>query len=90
MLAENLKRLRRERGLTQMELAEMSGLSLATIQGTESGRHELRPASQRKIAAAFDVPIKELVFGSEPTRVYLKPGQTVPPGALAMLVKDVA
>ena len=55
MLSQNLKQLRKEKGLSQQELAEKTGASLASINGWESGRiRKIREGSLEKLAAALD------------------------------------
>ena len=39
-IGENIKKLRKEKGLTQKQLAKECGLSIATIQGYEQGKYE--------------------------------------------------
>ncbi|MBB4267853.1 helix-turn-helix domain-containing protein [Roseospira visakhapatnamensis] len=50
--ADKIKSLRRDHGLTQEDLAERSGVGIATIQRAESGK-PLSAASLASIAAAF-------------------------------------
>src|SRR5918993_3284901 len=61
---EALKQLRRRRGLSQKDLAEASGVGQDTISGIESGRHEPRPSTLRKIAEALEVEVVD--FFREP------------------------
>lgn len=60
-IAENVRRLRHEKGLTQMEAAEASGLSRAGYRNIESGESIPRSDTLRAIASAFGVPVRELV-----------------------------
>ncbi len=62
---DELKRLRRLRGLTQQELAERSGVSQYTITEIETGRREPRPSTLRKLARALDVEVSDFFEGSE-------------------------
>ena len=41
MRAEEIKKLRKEAGLTQTQLAEITGDSLRTVQYWEAGRHNI-------------------------------------------------
>lgn len=59
--AEAVRRLRRERGLTQHEVAAIAGLSRQTIQNIEVGRREPGSATLRKLARALRVPASELL-----------------------------
>lgn len=54
-----IKSLRQKKHLSQEVLAELSGLSLRTIQRAESG-HRVSYASLRSLAAAFDINVDEL------------------------------
>jgi transcriptional regulator with XRE-family HTH domain len=54
-LAENIRNLRKQRGLTQAELAKKSDISLIFLQGIESKRKWLSPETARSIAKALDV-----------------------------------
>jgi transcriptional regulator with XRE-family HTH domain len=54
-----IKSLRQIKHLSQENLAELSGLSLRTIQRVESG-HRISYASLRSLAAAFDINVDEL------------------------------
>ena len=54
-----LKNLRQIKHLSQENLAELSGLSLRTIQRIESG-HRISYASLRSLAAALDINVDEL------------------------------
>ncbi len=57
-VAVNVKRFRKEKGLTQVALAERTGLSLATIYFIEQDRRP-NPSfpTLRKLASALDVNI---------------------------------
>jgi len=60
-LAARLRRIRRERGLTQEQLAERAAVSLETIRKAEQGRRHPRLPVLMRIATALDVPLSELV-----------------------------
>lgn len=55
-----LRGLRERASLSQMELAQRSGVSRATIADLEAGKRPARPATRRKIAAALGVEPHEL------------------------------
>jgi transcriptional regulator with XRE-family HTH domain len=57
---DTLKDLRRRRGWSQKDLAEESGVGQDTISGIESGRHEPRPSTLRKLADALGVEVVDL------------------------------
>lgn len=45
---ENIRRIRKERGLTQKQLGELVGASEAYIRAYESGRRNPKPSSLEK------------------------------------------
>jgi transcriptional regulator with XRE-family HTH domain len=61
---DTLKEYRRQKGLSQKDLADASGVGQDTISGIESGRHEPRPSTLRKLAEALDVQVAD--FFREP------------------------
>jgi transcriptional regulator with XRE-family HTH domain len=56
---ETLREFRRRRGWSQKDLADESGVGQDTISGIESGRHEPRPSTLRKLADALDVEVAD-------------------------------
>jgi transcriptional regulator with XRE-family HTH domain len=56
----NLRELRELHGLTQKELADVSGVSLRSVAGYEGGAH-VRPNTARKLAQALNVEVADLV-----------------------------
>lgn len=61
-----LRRLRREAGLGQRELAETAGVSPGTVYRLENGLRGAYPATLRKLAAALGVSPADLVLGGRP------------------------
>jgi transcriptional regulator with XRE-family HTH domain len=61
---DTVKEIRRRKGWSQKDLAEKSGVGQDTISGIESGRHEPRPSTLRKLADALDVEVAD--FFREP------------------------
>ena len=59
-ISENMKKLRQKRNLTQKQLAEKTGLSIASIQGYEQNKYNPKLEQVRRIAAALNVTIGEL------------------------------
>ena len=59
-IGDRIRRIRKKRRLTQVELAMMSGLSLSAIQGYEQGRYEPKRKSLESIAEVFKIPVDEL------------------------------
>lgn len=64
-----LKKLRREKGLNQNELAQALGLSKTAVSNYETGYAPPSSTNLRKIAAYFDVSISELL-GEKPTAMH--------------------
>lgn len=62
-IGERIAHIRRRRSLTQEELAERAGMSLALIHKAEQGRGEPRVSTLHAIARALDVSTAQL-FGS--------------------------
>ena len=62
MLKQNLKRIRKQTGLTQQALAQKSGVSMAEVQYLEQGRI-VDPSMSilKKLSKALNVTIDELV-----------------------------
>jgi transcriptional regulator with XRE-family HTH domain len=60
-LAVKLKRLRKNRGLTQEALARKANISLGYVARLEIGRHDPKVGTLRKIARALGVPVTELL-----------------------------
>jgi transcriptional regulator with XRE-family HTH domain len=56
----NLRELRELHGLTQKELADVSGVSLRSVAGYEGGA-QARPNTARKLAQALNVEVADLV-----------------------------
>jgi len=65
MKLTRLRALRQRAFLTQVELGEKAGMSEATINRLEQGKHDARISTVRKLAAVLGVPPAELV-GEEP------------------------
>lgn len=61
LVGRNLVRLRRERGLTQEQLAELSGVSQQYISGLERGNRNPSVVTLFEIAQALGVNHVELV-----------------------------
>jgi transcriptional regulator with XRE-family HTH domain len=61
---DNLKRIRIERGLSQTELAELTGLTQVTISHYETGSQTPNVKTADKIAHALGVTLNELLAES--------------------------
>jgi transcriptional regulator with XRE-family HTH domain len=62
---EKLKRLRKDRVLSQRELARTAGVTHATVWRLENGFDMARPETVRKLAGVLGVEPRELVRGRE-------------------------
>ena len=58
---EQLRSLRKERLLTQVELSEMTGVAQDSISSLETGKREAHPGTIRKLAKALGVDPTELI-----------------------------
>ncbi len=56
-----LRKLRKERALSQQELERTSGVTQHTISDLESGKRGARPSTLRKLADALSVEPRELI-----------------------------
>ncbi len=61
ILAENLKRVRAERGYSQEKLAEIVDLHRTYISGIERGTRNVSLRNIEKIARALDLPVIDLL-----------------------------
>lgn len=59
--SERLKKIREQKGLTQEQLAQLSGISRRMIQKYESGVARPRFDASEKIASALEMPVSELL-----------------------------
>jgi transcriptional regulator with XRE-family HTH domain len=58
-----LRRLRRERALSQREVSSMTGIAFDTISRLETGKQRAQPRTIRKLANALSVEPRELMKG---------------------------
>lgn len=63
MLYQNIERLRKQRKITQEQMAKMLGLSRPTYINMENGEREPSASELEKMAAIFGVSISELLGG---------------------------
>ena len=61
LVGRNVKRIRQEKGLTQEQLADLSGFSQQYISGLEQGRRNPTVVSLYELAMALGVSYIELV-----------------------------
>lgn len=57
----HVKNIRKRKGLSLKKLSEMSGLSVSFLSNYENGKVNISVASLKKISAALDVPISQLL-----------------------------
>jgi transcriptional regulator with XRE-family HTH domain len=65
MDGERLRRIRKERLLTQVELSKMTGVAQDSISSLETGKREAHPGTIRKLAKALGVESTKLVKEQE-------------------------
>ena len=58
-----MRRLRRERALSQRELSRMTGIAFDTISRLETGKQRAQPRTIRKLADALGVAPMDLMKG---------------------------
>ncbi len=56
-----LRRIRRERAVSQRELSRMTGIAFDTISRLETGKQQAQPRTIRKLADALGLEPKELM-----------------------------
>lgn len=61
MLGDNIKRIRKSKGLTQNQLSEKLEVAEVTIRKWENGEREPNLETIRKIANTLEVPLGELI-----------------------------
>jgi transcriptional regulator with XRE-family HTH domain len=76
-IADRIKQLRKEHGLTQEDLAAKTGLGIATIQRVERGEHP-SAATIASIAAAFALSAVALTSASKPASAEPADGSYLP------------
>jgi transcriptional regulator with XRE-family HTH domain len=65
LVGRNVKRVRQEKGLTQEQLAELSGFSQQYISGLEQGQRNPTIVSLYELATALGVSHMELMRSAE-------------------------
>lgn len=64
--ADHLAGLRRQRGLTQVALAERAGMHVSQLRRYEAGKSEPSLAALRRLAIGLSATTDALVFGADP------------------------
>lgn len=59
-ISNNIKKYRKDKNMTQKQLAEKAGLSIASIQGYEQGKYKPKTEQLKKLAKALDVSVSDL------------------------------
>ncbi|MBR3561931.1 MAG: helix-turn-helix transcriptional regulator [Oscillospiraceae bacterium] len=75
-IGENIRALRKEQGLTQLELAEKAGVNVQTIRSYESGKYKPKREAIQSIAKALRIT-PECLQGIEKRRVVLPERLTI-------------
>lgn len=60
-VGEKIRAVRKEKGLSQKDLAEKTGLSIATIQGYEQGKYKPKIENIQKICDEIEIPLRMLI-----------------------------
>lgn len=86
MFAQNLKYLRKTRGIDQSKFAEAMGKSVSTVSEWENGKYTPKVGVLADIAAFYDVKLDDLMSSdlSEP-RMFVAPKQTAIDNAIDAL-----
>ena len=69
-IGQNIRRVRKERGLSQPTLAKLSGVPQPSISNIEGGRREPQQATLRKLADALGVPPATLMTEGDTTEAW--------------------
>lgn len=84
-IGQRLKEERQLRGWSQRDLARETGVNTDTISGIETGQHEPRPSTLRKLAEGLGIEVRDLFMDSAlpkaPAREAGPPRRVSPPKA---------
>ena len=90
-IGDKIRRLRKERGLTQSDLADRSGVSFGAIQNLEAGKRTPRADTIEMLAQALDVSPNKLLGEVIPSGATLSasaiPGPLTPADCAAVLLQ---
>lgn len=64
-IGERIKKDRQRAGMIQEKLANLTGIAAPTIRQYESGRLNPKVTTLKKIAAALNVSVCDLLFGED-------------------------
>lgn len=87
--ADKIKTLRKERGMTQMQLAAVANISLAVIAGVESGRRPPSKEMARRLAEYFNVPIEVFICEDTPITHTTQTPKQIVPTAILLQIADI-
>lgn len=59
-VSDNIKRLRKERHMTQQQLADAIGVHVVTLQSYEAGKYVPKYSVLLKLSSALGVPVSEI------------------------------
>ena len=65
-IVENIKKLRKEQGLTQQDLAEVINMHRSNYSKIEKGGRELSVSALIQLADFFNISLDELILGNNP------------------------
>lgn len=94
-LGENLKKLRRARGLTQGEFAAKAGISLSFVQNLEKGKKWVGPKTISTLAKALGVSEAELfedcdrASEMDPKQILIMMGRALGVGVTAQMLQGL-
>ncbi|HHW43811.1 MAG TPA: helix-turn-helix transcriptional regulator [Desulfotomaculum sp.] len=61
MLGHNLKKIRQNKGLSQLKLSKLSGVAQSSISEIESGKSNPNISTLRKLANVLEISLDELL-----------------------------
>ena len=86
--AEKIKALRKERGITQMQLAAATNISLGVIADIESNRRAPSKEAAKRLSEYFCVPVQVFILESEEITNVPRFTKTVPTAQI-LVIADI-
>ena len=68
-IKDNIRRLRKQRKLTQEEMALQLGISLTAYRDFEKGKTSILHCNLMKIASLLETPTEEVLLGYKPSQI---------------------
>ena len=65
VVSDSIKKLRKEKGMTQDELAEKLNVTRQAVSNWEQGKNQPDIETLTRMAEIFDVSVEQLIYGSE-------------------------